>query len=54
MSAAGGIFAVPKYAAALNKVVANYGIETHYGHDLVEIRADKKKRILSNWLPGKK
>lgn len=43
MSAGGGIFGVPKYAAALNKVVANYGIDTQYGHNLVEIRADKKE-----------
>lgn len=54
MSAAGGIFAVPKYAAALNKVVANYGIETHYGHDLVEIRADKKEADFVKLATGEK
>jgi sulfide:quinone oxidoreductase len=43
MSAGGGIFAVPKYAAALNKVVENYGIDAQYGHNLVAIRADKKE-----------
>lgn len=42
MSAGGGIFSVPKYAAALNKVVQRYGIDTNYGHNLVAIDADKK------------
>lgn len=54
MSAAGGIFAVPKYAAALNKVVENYGIETNYGHDLVEIRADKKEADFVKLATGEK
>ncbi|MEB0260715.1 FAD/NAD(P)-binding oxidoreductase [Mucilaginibacter sp. 10I4] len=36
------IFGVKKYAEALNKVVARYGIETHFGHNLVEIDGDKK------------
>ena len=43
MSAGGGIFGVKKYADALNKVVDRYGIDTNYGHNLVEIRADKKE-----------
>ncbi|WP_345947743.1 FAD/NAD(P)-binding oxidoreductase [Mucilaginibacter sp. PAMB04274] len=36
------IFGVKKYAEALNKVVARYGIATHFGHNLVEIDGDKK------------
>ncbi|MBK8702580.1 MAG: NAD(P)/FAD-dependent oxidoreductase [Saprospiraceae bacterium] len=36
------IFGVPKYAATLLKVVARYGIKTHFYHELVEIDGNKK------------
>jgi sulfide:quinone oxidoreductase len=44
-SAAGGIFPVTKYAAALNKVLENRGIVTHFEHDLVAIRAAEKVAV---------
>lgn len=46
--AAAAIFAVPKYAAALNKVIARKAIEVRYRHDLIEIAADRKEAIFQN------
>lgn len=37
-----GMFGVPFFAKALNKVVANYGITTNFGHNLVAINGDAK------------
>lgn len=54
MSAGGGIFGVKKYADALNKVVDRYGIDTNYGHNLVEIRADKKEADFEVLATGEK
>lgn len=42
-SAAGGIFAVKKYADSLNKVIARKAIDTRYQHDLVALRPDQKE-----------
>lgn len=42
------IFAVKKYAAALDKIVARKGIETYYKHNLVEIRAQEKEAVFEN------
>lgn len=33
----GAMFGVPVYAKALDKVVADYGIQTHFGHNLVAV-----------------
>lgn len=41
----GGIYGVKEYAAILNKVVARYGIDARYNHELVEIRPDRKEAI---------
>lgn len=41
-SGGGIIFGVKKYADVLNKVIARYGIKTHFGHNLIEIDGDKK------------
>nr|MBV6629568.1 NAD(P)/FAD-dependent oxidoreductase [Oceanococcus sp. HetDA_MAG_MS8] len=39
----GGMFGVPLYAKALDKVVADYGIHTHFGHNLIAVDgADKR------------
>ncbi|MEW6297874.1 MAG: FAD/NAD(P)-binding oxidoreductase [Thermodesulfobacteriota bacterium] len=44
-SAGSGIFAVKKYAAALNRVIARKGIETLYQHNLIEIRPQHKEAV---------
>lgn len=38
-----GMFGVPFFAKALNKVIADYGIKTNFGHNLVAIDGDAKK-----------
>ena len=47
-SAAPTIFAVKKYAAALDKIIERKGIETRYKHSLVEIRAQEKEAVFEN------
>lgn len=47
-SATPTIFAVKKYAAALDKIVARKGIETYYKHNLVEIRGPEKEAVFEN------
>jgi len=44
----GGIFGVPKYAAALNKVIERKGIETRYLCNLTEIRASSREAVFEN------
>jgi sulfide:quinone oxidoreductase len=39
------IFKAPKYAAALDRVVARKGIETHFGHSLVEVRPAAREAV---------
>ena len=46
------IFGVKKYADTLNKVVARYGIQTHFFHNLVEIKADSKQAIFDVYKDG--
>lgn len=47
-SATPTIFAVKKYAAALDKIIARKGIETYYKHNLLEIRPKTKEAIFEN------
>jgi sulfide:quinone oxidoreductase len=47
-SATPTIFAVKKYAAALDKVVARKGIDARYKHNLTEIRASEKEAVFEN------
>jgi len=47
-SAKGGIFGVPKYRDALNKVVARKDIDTRFRHDLFALEPDKKKAYFKN------
>ncbi|MFN3267178.1 MAG: FAD/NAD(P)-binding oxidoreductase [Deinococcales bacterium] len=44
-TAGGVIFAVPEFAAALNKVVARKQIELHFKHDLQELRPASREAI---------
>lgn len=44
-SAGSSIFAVKKYAAALNRVVARKGIDTFYQHNLIEVRPERKEAV---------
>jgi sulfide:quinone oxidoreductase len=52
-SAGGVIFGVPKFAETLNKVIARYGIETNFFHNLVEIRPDKQEAVFDILKDGK-
>jgi sulfide:quinone oxidoreductase len=47
-SAGGVIFGVKKYADTLNKVIARYGIKTHFKHNLIEIKGEEKKAVFVN------
>ncbi|MEW9105795.1 FAD/NAD(P)-binding oxidoreductase [Paenibacillus sp.] len=42
------IFAVPKYAAALDRVVERKGITTKYKMNLIEVRADKREAVFEH------
>jgi sulfide:quinone oxidoreductase len=43
-----GIFGVPRYAETLRKVVTRKGIQTHFRHELTEVRASEKKAVFKN------
>ncbi|MCL5668652.1 MAG: NAD(P)/FAD-dependent oxidoreductase [Gammaproteobacteria bacterium] len=47
-SATPGIFAVAKYAAALNGIVARRGIETLFRQNLIELRTHSKEAVFQN------
>jgi len=40
------IFGVPAFAKTLNEVIARYGIRTHFGHELVELRPDRQEAVV--------
>ncbi|MGQ9481447.1 MAG: NAD(P)/FAD-dependent oxidoreductase [Chloroflexus sp.] len=42
------IFAVKKYADALNRVVARKGVDVHYQHDLIEVRGEAREAVFMN------
>jgi sulfide:quinone oxidoreductase len=46
-SATASIYGVKEYAAVLDKVVARYGIDARYKHDLVEIRPETKEAVFA-------
>ncbi|MEZ4384513.1 MAG: FAD/NAD(P)-binding oxidoreductase [Nannocystaceae bacterium] len=48
MSATAGIFGIPKYKAALEKIVAARGIEGHYRRNLVEVRASSREAVFEH------
>lgn len=48
----GGIFAVPKYAAALTKVAERYNIDCVWSTDLVELNPDKKEAVFKHMSTG--
>lgn len=50
----GGIFAVPKYAAALTKVADRKNIKRVWNVDLIELRPDAKEAIFENIETGAK
>ncbi|KAB2858690.1 MAG: NAD(P)/FAD-dependent oxidoreductase, partial [Bauldia sp.] len=47
-SATPGIFAVPEYAATLNRVIERRGIETRYQHALTAIRPDEREAVFTD------
>jgi sulfide:quinone oxidoreductase len=44
-SATAGIFGIPKYAQALNKIVEERNIETHFSKNLVEVRPESREAV---------
>lgn len=53
-SGAACIFGVPFYAKALDRVIASYGAETHYGSTLVEVRGDEKVAVFERNVDDRK
>ncbi len=51
-SATPAIFGVPKYRAALEKIVASRKIETMFQHDLVEVRGEAKEAVFVDKASG--
>jgi sulfide:quinone oxidoreductase len=51
-SAGAAIFGVPKYRAALEKIIAKRGIETMFQHDLVEVRGAAREAVFENKADG--
>lgn len=47
------IFGVEKYKKTLDKVVARYGIKTHFRHNLVEVKPESKEAIFDVYEDGK-
>ena len=43
-----GIFSVKEFAKTLNEVIARKAIETHYRHDLVAIRPERREGVFRN------
>lgn len=52
-TAGAAMFGVPTYVPPLNEVVKRKGIQTHFGHKLVEIKADKKTAVFETQKDGK-
>jgi sulfide:quinone oxidoreductase len=48
VSAGAAIFGVKKYARALSKVIDRKQIDTHYRHDLIEVRAGSREAIFKS------
>ncbi len=46
--AGAAIFAVKKYADALNRVVERKGINVHFQHDLIEVRGEAREAVFLN------
>ena len=44
-SATAGIFGVPKYAQALNRIVEERNIETHFSKSLVEVKPESREAV---------
>lgn len=51
-SAGGAIFGVPKYRAALEKLVAERAIQTSYGKDLVAVRPQSREAVFRDVASG--
>ncbi|MFP2899244.1 FAD-dependent oxidoreductase [Corallococcus sp. 4LFB] len=53
-SGARTLFAVQPFARVLEGVVERYGIETHFGHDLVEVRAATREAVFTVTRDGRR
>jgi len=53
-SATPAIYSVKEFAAVLNQVVERYGIDTRFGHDLVEIRPQSREAIFAKKSAGER
>ncbi len=47
------IFGVPEFRAVLETVVARYGIDTRFEHDLVEVHGDRKEAVFERKIGDK-
>lgn len=47
-SATAGIFGIQRYGDALNKLVEARDIKTHFGHNLIEVRPEKKEAVFED------
>lgn len=45
---ADSIFGVPEFAKALEEVIADYGIDVMYGHELREVRPESRQAVFSS------
>ncbi|MFB1478873.1 FAD-dependent oxidoreductase [Corallococcus sp. RDP092CA] len=48
------LFAVQPFARVLEGVVERYGIQTHFGHDLVEVRAARREAVFAVTREGRR
>ena len=51
-SATGSIFAVPRYARTLERVIERKGIETRFGHDLIAVRPGRREAVFRRYDTG--
>lgn len=51
-SAGTSAFGIPFYARALERVMASYGAQTHYGQNLVQVRACEKIAVFESCMNG--
>lgn len=51
-SGGASVFGIPFYAQALDKVMASYGAEPHYGNHLVQVRGEDKIAVFESVVDG--
>ncbi|MGB6241229.1 MAG: FAD/NAD(P)-binding oxidoreductase [Castellaniella sp.] len=51
-SGGASIFGIPFYAQALDKVMASYGADPHYGNNLIQVRGEDKIAVFESVVDG--